>query len=474
MAEADSVGVGAGNATPNTSPSDIVPTLDQTLEPSKPIDPPGPTRWYDIEDECFIDDEPTSGPTLAEATGPPFAPTQDKLLHRSSGPSQDWDENGRITRYASEEPVAPHFLLESLGEDDEGWRDDNVAVLERELVQALKIQALELQAAAAHELPSLASVPSSPRPRRSSEPSHPRTDQQYDQGGASCGSSEEPGHGSLILDQDQEEEEQQHHERAAGEAVTEEADDNWEGGQEQRGEKRQRRDATEGLSSEIHDFESSDEDDEGPRPAKRRKLPSISADTALSPPSEPGPGRRVVRHGRLTPPSASQHEADDVQSAAERGCSPDLAENKRQCAPQTPRGPSATQESVPVAEYREWSFQGFLKRTRIGNGTTYNLEFTLPCISERLDLSISAEALGTDSSREVSVEPMISRKATLHSKIHAAVSRPLIKRAAWTPKEDAMLRRMRDDGCSWDDIHAALPHRSKGTIQVHYSTKLKN
>lgn len=129
--------------------------------------------------------------------------------------------------------MAPHFLLESLSEDNKGWRDDNVAVLERELVQALKIQALELQAAAAHELPSLASVLSFPCPHRSSEPSHPQTDQQYDQGGASCGSSEEPGHGSLILDQDQEEEEQQHHERAAEEAVTEKADDNWEGGQKQ-------------------------------------------------------------------------------------------------------------------------------------------------------------------------------------------------------------------------------------------------
>jgi hypothetical protein len=38
---------------------------------------------------------------------------------------------------------------------------------------------------------------------------------------------------------------------------------------------------------------------------------------------------------------------------------------------QTSRSPSATQESVPVAEYQEWPFQGFLKRTRIGTETTY-------------------------------------------------------------------------------------------------------
>ena len=40
-------------------------------------------------------------------------------------------------------------------------------------------------------------------------------------------------------------------------------------------------------------------------------------------------------------------------------------------------------------------------------------------------------------------------------------------------EEDAMLLQMRNDGCSWEDIYAALPRRSRGAIQVHYSTKLK-
>ena len=45
------------------------------------------------------------------------------------------------------------------------------------------------------------------------------------------------------------------------------------------------------------------------------------------------------------------------------------------------------------ADYQEWPFQGFLKRVRIGNETTYNLEFKLPCISERFDLPISDKYL---------------------------------------------------------------------------------
>jgi hypothetical protein len=30
-----------------------------------------------------------------------------------------------------------------------------------------------------------------------------------------------------------------------------------------------------------------------------------------------------------------------------------------------------------------------------------------------------------------------------------------------------------EDGCSWEEIHAALPHRTLGAIQVPYSTKLR-
>ena len=37
---------------------------------------------------------------------------------------------------------------------------------------------------------------------------------------------------------------------------------------------------------------------------------------------------------------------------------------------------------VPVAEYQEWAFTGFLKCTTVGNEKTYDLEFKLPSISE--------------------------------------------------------------------------------------------
>ena len=46
-------------------------------------------------------------------------------------------------------------------------------------------------------------------------------------------------------------------------------------------------------------------------------------------------------------------------------------------------------------------------------------------------------------------------------------------RHPWTREEDAKLGMMKKKGHSWEEIHAALPHRSKGTLQVRYSTKLR-
>ena len=41
--------------------------------------------------------------------------------------------------------------------------------------------------------------------------------------------------------------------------------------------------------------------------------------------------------------------------------------------------------------------------------------------------------------------------------------RPWLKSVWWTLKEDAMILKMREDGCSWEHIHAALPLQPTGT-----------
>jgi hypothetical protein len=93
---------------------------------------------------------------------------------------------------------------------------------------------------------------------------------------------------------------------------------------------------------------------------------------------------------------------------------------------------------------------------------------------EHLHLPVLSEALSMRSNKEMSAEAATPHDAGAHSKMHSAAVRPRIKRVRWTPEEDATILKMREvDGCSWEEIHAALPHRTPGAIQVQYSTKLK-
>jgi hypothetical protein len=104
---------------------------------------------------------------------------------------------------------------------------------------------------------------------------------------------------------------------------------------------------------------------------------------------------------------------------------------------------------------------------------TYNLEFKLPLISGHLRLPITPVALDICSSKEALVKVHIHHDAAAHSKVHQAPLQPKKSKVAWIIEEDATLLQMRKDGCSWEEIDAAIPGRSKGTIQVRYSTKFK-
>ena len=84
--------------------------------------------------------------------------------------------------------------------------------------------------------------------------------------------------------------------------------------------------------------------------------------------------------------------------------------------------PSAIRQSAPVTEYQEWPFQGFLKRTKIGDETTYSLEFRLPCISDCLSLPMTIRSLDTGSDREGSVNSETCQKTRSYSNIRAATS----------------------------------------------------
>ncbi|KAG0645128.1 hypothetical protein D0Z07_9189 [Hyphodiscus hymeniophilus] len=95
--------------------------------------------WYNAEEGCWID-EPALGLGSAEQ-GVPFAPAQGRpqTLSQPSSPLQDpinEQDIGNITRTTSAES-APHFLPELSAHGDDGWTEDCMAELEREVRLAL-------------------------------------------------------------------------------------------------------------------------------------------------------------------------------------------------------------------------------------------------------------------------------------------------------------------------------------------------
>ncbi|PVH69524.1 hypothetical protein DL98DRAFT_438906 [Cadophora sp. DSE1049] len=52
------------------------------------------------------------------------------------------------------------------------------------------------------------------------------------------------------------------------------------------------------------------------------------------------------------------------------------------------------------------------------------------------------------------------------------MSRP-VRNSRFSSQDDELLLQLKGEGLSWDEISDRFPERSKGTLQVHYSTKLK-
>lgn len=154
-----------------------------------------------------------------------------------------------------------------------------------------------------------------------------------------------------------------------------------------------------------------------------------------------------------------------------------------------------TAEPVLGADYQEWPFQGYLKRVRIGNEIKYNLEFKLPYIPERLDLPISETSFSMDSTQAVPTQAVQAQAVPTQAVPAQAVpaqavpnqevpmqempgtpatpGEPKVQYPPWTPEEDQTVIAMKSEGCSWDEIHAILSHRTKLSIQVRWSRKLK-
>jgi hypothetical protein len=118
---------------------------------------------------------------------------------------------------------------------------------------------------------------------------------------------------------------------------------------------------------------------------------------------------------------------------------------------------SVSSDAGIFARFEEWPLSNVsLKRITEGDKTTFQLQFDwTPDPSQP-----HADSPGSHS-KKYRKPPKASLSATRSSS------------GKWTLEEDNKVRIMRQDGCSWVDIQRALPHRSQGSIQVRYSTKLK-
>jgi len=187
-----------------------------------------------------------------------------------------------------------------------------------------------------------------------------------------------------------------------------------------------------------------DDEDEDARPPSRRKRPRMSSDTTETLP------RKKIR----TPFAVAQADTCTSQS------------------------PSSDGESILGADYQEWPFQGFLKRTRIGRETTYNLEFRLPDLPDSFRPSIDLESLNCRPSRETVPRLMRPRLCASHAKRSRPPVRKQSKRLQYTEEEDNMLIDLKKKGLPWKKIHRAFNRafreRSIESLQVRYCTKLKN
>jgi hypothetical protein len=414
---------------------------------SKPINPSTPERWYDVEAGCYIDEELPLGLRLEEQQGLAVstpAPSSYYSSHHSPRPSHHQigqHDNNRNTQHTPEEP---------LDEDGRG-SDENVSDLERDMLRAFE--------------ESSATAPSSLQPPcLYTEQSHPQNDQEHEKSETSPSRLEELGFCSLPRNQDrdeggpqeQQQQQQQQQQEVVAEAMREEEGDDDNGDREQRGEKWRHQDEAE-ESGSIHHFESSgdshdtsSEDDEDPRPVKRRKLRPAPAHKGLPPQPQ-----------NLTPLSAAQLEVTlrcDSQLQSQKSLSP-----------------SRTGDEQPTsntgAAYQEWPMRGFFKLITIGNEVRYGMEFSLEDAQQLCAAAFPLHTSSAGSNASLSAQPFsVCNQADNAS--GATQSRN--KRPRFTADEDAKLVDLKEGrGWSWEDIQREFPGRSTGSLQVRYSTRLK-
>ncbi|KAL5328830.1 hypothetical protein ACEPPN_002338 [Leptodophora sp. 'Broadleaf-Isolate-01'] len=145
------------NASPHIiASSELAPTPTASINTSSP--------WYDVEETYYVN-EPAPGPRPHEQHDVPATLAQSQLqtVPRSSTPLQDQTSQQDIediTQSTSMES-APHSLPNPSDNGNDGWADDRMAELEKEL--GLVLEEVQVES-------SSAGTPTSPSPRSAEAP----------------------------------------------------------------------------------------------------------------------------------------------------------------------------------------------------------------------------------------------------------------------------------------------------------------
>ncbi|KAK4656414.1 hypothetical protein QC762_310925 [Podospora pseudocomata] len=191
--------------------------------------------------------------------------------------------------------------------------------------------------------------------------------------------------------------------------------------------------------ADSEDSGSEDDDADGVHQGRKRRKVSVHSTAASSRGSRSSRQRRSTTHAAQLP-SGTRTSGRAIDS------------------PTPPQAtPAPSEANMILARFEEWPLGDvFLKRITEGGKATFQLQFDW-----------DSDLCQPHAGRSVS-NPKKRRRP---SKTLPSVAKS--PGARWTPEEDETVRRMKQDGDYWATIQHALPHRSQGTIQVRYSTKLR-
>jgi hypothetical protein len=230
------------------------------------------------------------------------------------------------------------------------------------------------------------------------------------------------------------------------------------------------------VIGDCHD--TGDEDDEGPRPAKRRRMLPASGLVTPRPAYLLSPKPPLARyHSQSSPDTRDQ--AGETHTEG-RHSSLASADDGYSRSPHTSRSssPAVVTEQIQGAgaEYHEWGLQhASLKRTTVEGNTVFTLEFSLQDLHDLLALQSSSRVQLNTRQAKRSTRAAPSPRPTAQIKRGRPVERKRGKGHVFTPGEDAKLVDLKENqGLPWKDIVRHFPGRSSGSLQVHYCTKLKN